>query len=47
MWQNLLNYAGPHAPVIVATTSDGYACAPDNLKGLSGVLGKPELSTIF
>jgi hypothetical protein len=22
---------GPHAPVLVLKTSDGYACAPDNL----------------
>jgi hypothetical protein len=22
---------GPHAPVLVSKTSDGYACAPDNL----------------
>jgi hypothetical protein len=22
---------GPHAPVLVSQTSDGYACAPDNL----------------
>jgi hypothetical protein len=24
---------GPHAPVLVLKTSDGYACAPDNLTG--------------
>jgi hypothetical protein len=24
---------GPHAPVLVSKTSDGYACAPDNLIG--------------
>jgi hypothetical protein len=24
---------GPHAPALVAKTSDGYACAPDNLTG--------------
>jgi hypothetical protein len=24
---------GPHAPVFVPKTSDGYACAPDNLTG--------------
>jgi hypothetical protein len=36
-----------HAPIIVLKTSDGYACAPDNLKSLLGVLGKPESSTIF
>jgi hypothetical protein len=22
---------GPHAPTLVSKTSDGYACAPDNL----------------
>ena len=22
---------GPHAPALVSKTSDGYACAPDNL----------------
>jgi hypothetical protein len=38
---------GPHAPVIVPETSDRYACVPDNLKSLSGVLEKPESSTIF
>jgi hypothetical protein len=24
---------GPHAPIIVSKTLDGYACAPDNLTG--------------
>jgi hypothetical protein len=24
---------GPHAPILVSKTSDGYACAPDNLTG--------------
>jgi hypothetical protein len=24
---------GPHAPVLVSKTSDGHACAPDNLTG--------------
>jgi hypothetical protein len=38
---------GPHAPVIVPKTSDGYACVPDNLKSLSGVLGKPKSFMIF
>jgi hypothetical protein len=47
LWQNLLNYMAPHAPVIVLKTSDGYACVPYNLKSLSGVLGKPESSTIY
>jgi hypothetical protein len=38
---------GPYTPVIVPKTSDGYACVPDNLKSLSGVLEKPESSMIF
>jgi hypothetical protein len=38
---------GPHAPVVVPKTSDGYACVPDNLKSLSDVLGKPESSTFY
>jgi hypothetical protein len=38
---------GPHAPVIVSTTSDGYACVPYNLKSMSGVLGQPESSTFY
>jgi hypothetical protein len=38
---------GPHAPVIVLKTSDSYACVPYNLKSMSGVLGKPESSTIY
>jgi hypothetical protein len=25
--------SGPHAPVLVLKTSDGHACAPDNLTG--------------
>jgi hypothetical protein len=25
--------SGPHAPALVSKTSDGYACAPDNLTG--------------
>jgi hypothetical protein len=24
---------GPHAPVLVSKTSDGYACAPKNITG--------------
>jgi hypothetical protein len=24
---------GPHAPALFSKTSDGYACAPDNLTG--------------
>jgi hypothetical protein len=38
---------GPHAPVIVPKIFDSCACVPDNLQSLSGVLGKPESSTIF
>jgi hypothetical protein len=38
---------GSCAPVIVSKTSDSYAGVPDNLKSLSGVLEKPESSTIF
>jgi hypothetical protein len=38
---------GLHAPVIVPKTSDGYACVPDNLRNLSGILGKPESSTFY
>jgi hypothetical protein len=38
---------GPHAPIVVLKTSDGYACVPNNLKILSGVLGKPKSSPIF
>jgi hypothetical protein len=38
---------GPHIPVIVLKTSDGYACVLYNLKSLSGVLGKPESSTFY
>jgi hypothetical protein len=38
---------GLHAPVIVPNTSNGYACVLDNLKSMSGVLRKPESSTIF
>jgi hypothetical protein len=37
----------PHAGIIVPKTSDGYACVPDNLKSLSGVLEKPESSTFY
>jgi hypothetical protein len=38
---------GPLAPVIVPKTFNGYAGVTDNLKSLSGVLGKPESSTFF
>jgi hypothetical protein len=32
--QNLLNYDGPHVPVIVIMTSDSHTYIPHNLKGL-------------
>jgi hypothetical protein len=32
---------GPHAPVLVSKTSDGYACAPDNLTGFVRVSQGP------
>jgi hypothetical protein len=28
---------GPHAPVLVSKTSDGYTCASDNLTGSVGL----------
>jgi hypothetical protein len=35
---------GPHAPVVVSKTSDGYACAPDNLTGSVRVLQRPRIN---
>jgi hypothetical protein len=32
--QNLLNYDGPHVPVIVIMTFDSHTYVPHNLKGL-------------
>jgi hypothetical protein len=32
--QNLLNYDGPHVPVIVIMTFDSYTYVPHNIKGL-------------
>jgi hypothetical protein len=32
--QNLLNYDGPHVPVIVIMTSDNHTYVSHNLKGL-------------
>jgi hypothetical protein len=32
--QNLLNYDGPHVPIIVIITSDSHTYVPHNLKGL-------------
>jgi hypothetical protein len=37
----------PHAPVIIPKTFDSYACVPNNLRSLSGVLGKHKSSMIF
>jgi hypothetical protein len=34
MSQNLLNYDGPHVPVIVIMTSDNHTYVSHNLKGL-------------
>jgi hypothetical protein len=31
---NLLNYDGPHVPVIIIMTSDSHTYVPHNLKGL-------------
>jgi hypothetical protein len=36
---------GPHAPVLVSKTSDGYACAPDNLTGSVRVSQGPRKTT--
>jgi hypothetical protein len=38
---------GLHVLVIVLKTSNNHTCVPQNLRSLSGVLGKPESSTIF
>jgi hypothetical protein len=35
---------GPHAPVLVSKTSDGYACAPDNLTGSVRVPQGPRMN---
>jgi hypothetical protein len=35
---------GPHAPVLVSKTSDGYACAPDNLIGSIRVSQGPRIN---
>jgi hypothetical protein len=35
---------GPHAPVLVPKTSDGYACAPDNLIGSVRVSQGPHIN---
>jgi hypothetical protein len=38
---------GLHVLVIVLKTSSNHTCVLQNLRSLSGVLGKPESSTIF
>ena len=38
--------SGPHAPIIVLKTSDWRARVPNDSRDLSGVLGKPESSTL-
>ena len=35
---------GPHAPILVSKTSDGYACAPDNLTGSVRVSQGPRIN---
>jgi hypothetical protein len=35
---------GPHAPALVSNTSDGYACAPDNLTGSVRVPQGPRIN---
>jgi hypothetical protein len=35
---------GPHAPALVSKTSDGYACAPDNLTGSVQVSQGPQIN---
>jgi transposase InsO family protein len=35
---------GPHAPALVSKTSDGYACAPDNLIGSVRVSQGPQIN---
>jgi len=38
--------SGPHAPIIVSKTSNWRARVPNDSRSLSGVLGKPESSTL-
>jgi hypothetical protein len=35
---------GPHAPALASKTSDGYACAPDNLTGSVRVPQGPRIN---
>jgi hypothetical protein len=37
---------GPHAPVLVSKTSDGYACAPNNLTGFVRVSQGPQINLL-
>jgi hypothetical protein len=39
-----LKLLGPHAPAFVSKTSDGYACAPDNLIGYVRVPQGPRIN---
>jgi hypothetical protein len=38
--------SGPHAPVLVSKTSDGYACAPNNLTGSVRVPRGPRINDL-
>jgi hypothetical protein len=38
---------GPHVLVIVLKISNNHTCVPQNLRSVSGVLGKPESSTFY
>jgi hypothetical protein len=35
---------GPHAPALISKTSDGYACAPNNLTGSVRVPQGPRIN---
>jgi hypothetical protein len=37
---------GPHAPVLVSKTSDGYACAPNNLTRSVRVSQGPQINDL-
>jgi hypothetical protein len=37
---------GPHAPVLVSKTSDGYACGPNNLTGSVRVPRGPRINDL-
>ena len=38
--------SGPHTPIVVSKTSNRRVRVPNDSRGLSGVLGKPESSTL-